>query len=170
MKYIAILVAALTGGIAEAASQGVINADIAAALVALIAAAATEYARRQPAPEKSGSGTLVSLVLLVSALGCTPAQRAGVPVLSAIDAVGRGVSQVMGWCEDAGADRSTLARAQTAIEERDYAEALALSSEMVTRLREAGASVPEEVEVTLRLAEGALAAGAIQDGMRALSQ
>lgn len=121
-------------------------------------------------PAPGGGAAKIGPVALVLLLGaCTPADRAGVPVLSTVDAIGRGVSKVLGWCDAAGADETTLARAVEAYEKRNYQDAVALAADMVRNLREAGADVPEDTELMLRLVEGAMAAQAIQDGMRALS-
>lgn len=111
----------------------------------------------------------VRVLALALMVACTPADRAGIPVLSQVDAIGMGVSRVLGWCEANGADAERTERARQAVAERDYRAAVALAADVVRELRAAGQPVPEETEVMLRLAEGAMAAQAIQDGMRALS-
>jgi hypothetical protein len=108
-------------------------------------------------------------LLVLGLLGCSPAQLAGVPALTTLDAIGRGVSVVLQWCQARGIQPETIASAQKAIAEKDYPYALDLLGRVVTASRAAGDPIPESVEVTLRLAEGAVAAQAIQDGMRALS-
>jgi hypothetical protein len=108
----------------------------------------------------------LALWLVIILLSCTPAERAGVPVLSTIDAVGKGVAHVLGWCEENGAD---VEAARKAAADRDYVKAIELAKLVVAGLREAGQPIPEDTEVLLRLAEGAAAAEAIQSGMRALS-
>lgn len=110
---------------------------------------------------------LVSLVAALLLGGCNPA--AFVPVLSTVDAVGRGLSRVLGWCDDHGVDAAKLAEAKKVAESKDYQQALVMAVELVSKARAAGEPVPEDIEVMLRLAEGAMAAQAIQDGMRALS-
>ena len=102
--------------------------------------------------------------------GCTPAERAGIPVLSQVDAIGMGVAQIVGWCEKRGVEPETVASALKAAQKRDYRTALALLGDVVARSRAAGDPIPAEVEMTLRLAEGAVAAQAIEDGMRAVSK
>lgn len=111
-------------------------------------------------------GLLIFLVALVPA--CS-ARLNGVPVLSTIDAVGRGVSHVLGWCEERGIDPGTVQTAKQAVVDRDYGTALEIAKTLVQKSRAAGDPIPEQTEVLLRLAEGALAAQAVQDGMRALS-
>ena len=111
----------------------------------------------------------VILLGVVLALGACSTLRSGVPVLSTIDAVGRGVSQVLGWCEERGIDPVAVAAAKQAVVDRDYGTALELAKALVQKSRSAGDPIPEETEVVLRLTEGALAAQAVQEGMRALS-
>lgn len=112
--------------------------------------------------------SLILLAALASLSGCA-ALKTGVPMLSQADAIGRGLAHVVGWCDDRGIQPSTVAMAKQAIDERDYALAFELATRIVTASRAAGDPIPEQVEVTLRLAEGALAAQAIQDAARALS-
>lgn len=87
-----------------------------------------------------------------------------------MDAIGRGVAHVAGWCDERGIEPETVRTVYKAIDEKDWRLALAETSRMVSAARARGDQVPEEVEVTLRLAEGAIAAQAIQDGMRAVSK
>lgn len=108
---------------------------------------------------------LAVICLLLPACGSLP----GVPALTALDAIGRGVAHVVGWCSDRGIEPATVDSARQAIADKDYAAALDLAVRLVTAARAKGDPIPEDVEVTLRLAEGALAAQAVQDGMRALS-
>ena len=107
-------------------------------------------------------------ILPVIAIGCTPAERAGMPVVSTVDAVGKGLASVMHWCDDAGADPRAVLLAQEALERGHIHQAAAWSAIMLRELAKSEA-VPEDVVVTLRLVEGALAAQAVADGMRALS-
>ncbi len=116
---------------------------------------------------RAGLNTLL-LGILVPCIACS-SLAPGIPVLSTVDAIGRGVAHVVGWCEERGVEPATVASAKQAVADRDYRLALDLISRAVTASRKAGDPIPEDVEVTLRLAEGALAAQAIQDGMRALS-
>ena len=112
---------------------------------------------------------LVAIILCLGLGACTPAERAGIPVLSTIDAIGMGVSRVAGWCEDRGIEPETVASAKRLADTKDYTGALALLNDLVTKARAAGDPIPADVEMTLRLAEGAMAAEAVQEGMRALS-
>jgi hypothetical protein len=109
------------------------------------------------------------LAASLAACRCSPAERAGVPILSQVDAIGIGLSRVLGWCEGHRVDGPTLERARRAAADKDYGQALALTADLVAAARAAGDPVPEDVEVTLRLAEGAVAAHAVEVGMRALS-
>ena len=92
------------------------------------------------------------------------------PQLSVPDSLGHGLAQVLDWCDDAGGDTSKRELARRALEDRDYAAAFGLASQVIRELRGAGARVPKQIEVVLRLAEGALASEGLQDGMRALSE
>lgn len=125
---------------------------------------------RAQAPIKKTDGTtIVSLIFALMLVGCTPAARKGIPVLSTVDAVGMGIADVMGWCEDAGANATTLARAQRAYADKDYRQAVALLTDVATSLRKQGADLPDSAFAVLKMAEGALAADAIQNGLRAIS-
>lgn len=154
--------------------EGELN-DFVDALVVFAAFMLTGDAHAAEPPKRAGSAdpSTLAVALLWFAtigggmLGCDAVR--GVPVLSTADAVGRGLSHVLGWCKDAGADETTLARALEAYERKEHAEAVSLAVDMVKNLRAAGRDVPEETEVLLRLAQGALAAQAIDDGMSALS-
>jgi hypothetical protein len=100
---------------------------------------------------------------------CTPAERAGIPALSTIDAIGMGVAQIAGWCEKRGIAPETVDKARKLAADKDYQGALVLLADLVTKSRAAGDPIPAEVEMTLRLAEGAAAAASVEAGMRALS-
>jgi hypothetical protein len=108
-------------------------------------------------------------VALLSLSGCAALEK-GVPALTVIDAVGRGLSQVLGWCEKRGIDPTTVRDAEQAVAEKDYGRAVELAASLVEKSRAAGDPVPEDVEVVLRLAEGAIAAQAVQEGMSAISK
>ena len=109
---------------------------------------------------------LLCALLFVAA--CTPSQRAGIPVVSTVDAIGMGVSRVLGWCEEHDVPPSSIDAAREAAQRGDYAAAAAIAEDM---LRDAGReeAVPADVVATLRLVQGALAAQAIDDAMSALS-
>lgn len=105
----------------------------------------------------------LALPLALGAEGCTPA------ALSAADLVGRSAARVLGWCENTpGANTSRLAQAKKAIEDEDLLTAAALLHQAVNELRERGKEPPADVAGSQMLL-GALAAEAIQNGMRALS-
>jgi hypothetical protein len=94
---------------------------------------------------------------------CTPA------MLSAADLIGRSAARVLGWCENApGAEPSRLAQARKAVDEKDYITAAMLLHQAVNDLRAAGTEPPPDIAGSQMLL-GALAAEAIQNGMRALS-
>jgi hypothetical protein len=112
-------------------------------------------------------GIVAALALSLTA-ACTPAQRAGIPVVSQIDAVGMALSDVLGWCDSHGADKGGLAEALRALQREDYSTAAAQTAVLMRDVGERE-HVPRDVVAMLRLVEGALAAQAIQDGMRALS-
>ena len=112
---------------------------------------------------------LLALVVVVC-IACTPAERAGVPILSTVDAIGVAASRVLGWCGEHEADAGKLLRARQAVKDRDYQVAFQLAGELVQELRDRGEPVPEETEAMLRLAQGAMAAQAIEGAMRALSK
>lgn len=112
------------------------------------------------------------LVVLIALIlpACSPASTpAGVPTLTQLDAIARGASSVLEWTRARGIQPETVLSAQKAVAEKDYGYALDLLGRVVAASRKAGDPVPESVEVTLRLAEGAMAAQGIEQGMRALS-
>lgn len=128
----------------------------------------------RPGDGKAVSGSAAALLFVLAsslfggATACTPAQRAGLPVLSQLDAVGMGLSQVLGYCEDHKADAAQIAAAYDALERKKHQEAVSIAAVLLRTIGERE-QVDREVVALLKLAEGALAAQAIQDGMRALS-
>lgn len=114
----------------------------------------------------------VFTVALVASLtlGCTPTQRAGLQkALSTADAVSRGVSKVLSWCEEHDASIDDVIKAHKALKEKNYLEAANLAAKIVEGVGEHEA-VPEEIAVLTALVRGAAAAQAIDDGMSAVSQ
>ena len=93
----------------------------------------------------------------------------GVPVLSALDAAGRGAAQVLGWCEDRGVDPSTVQQGYTAIKEEDYGTLYDVLRKAMAQARSKGHPVPEKTEILFELTQEALAAQGVEQGMRALS-
>lgn len=165
----ALLSVGLTGGDYREAWKGALAGALAPVVHLLMKAAPIPYQGAVRAAATKAGISIVGLVLAVFLLaGCSVLK--GVPALSALDAIGRGVAHVVGWCEDRGIQPATVETARQAIADRDYPTALDLATRLVAAARAKGDPIPEEVEVTLRLAEGALAAQAIQDGMRALSK
>jgi hypothetical protein len=105
----------------------------------------------------------LAAIFSASLTSCTPS------ALSAADLVGRSAARVLGWCENTpGANSSRLAQAKKAIEDEDLLTAAALLHQAVNELRESGKEPPADVAGSQMLL-GALAAEAIQNGMRALS-
>jgi hypothetical protein len=112
------------------------------------------------------SALLATLMFVTAA--CTPAQRAGFPVLSTVDAIGSGVAHVLGWCEDNELPPEAIAAAVKALTEKQYLAALAAVEPALTQAIRRG-EVPTEVQASYQLARGMAAAYAVEQGMRALS-
>ncbi len=89
-------------------------------------------------------GSLTVVALLV--LSCSTAK--GVRAFSAIDATGSALADVLGWCDESGAD---TASARELLERGDRAGALLVARNLVQHLRQNGLPVPREVETLLRL-------------------
>lgn len=107
-------------------------------------------------------GLCLAAWLIIAAPACS---GGSVPaILTAADAIDRGAAQVLGWCEANGASPTDVAQAAAAAEKGDMAGAFTILDRLVA---ERGA--PQDVRDLLVLAEGAYAAKAVQDGMRALS-
>ena len=116
----------------------------------------------------TGSLLLLCLTVMAVAPACTPAQRAGLPVLSTVDAMGVQLAQVLGWCERNDVDEAVLASAKRAAQQGDFGEAIDLAFVL---LHAAGLEqeVPREVVAMAELIRAAAAAESIQNGMRAVS-
>lgn len=116
---------------------------------------------------------VVLLVLLaVSSSACTPAERAalGVPVIPQIDAIGSVLAEAVGWCADHGATPATVLEARQAIADKDPGTAVDVVRKMLEASAKAGEPIPPQIVSLVETAEGAIAAQAVQDGMRAVSQ
>jgi hypothetical protein len=150
-------------------NRGILTLEQTMGAMGTLATLGVAGAHRMDFPGAAKAAAVGSLVLCLALTGCTPKQRAGIPVLSTVDAVGMGLADVMGWCEDAGANATTLARAQQAYSDKDYRQAVALLTDVATSLRKNGADLPDSAFAVLKMAEGALAADAIEQGMRAIS-
>lgn len=113
----------------------------------------------------------LSLVVLLFTAVCTPAERAklGVPILTQADAIAMTLAQAAGWCESHGADQAAVADAKKAIDEKDLARAVEVIRAILQKSAASGEKIPPEVVGFVDTAAGALAAEAVQNGMRALS-
>lgn len=140
---------------------------VALAIFAVLFTVAIAPASRRGVAGLIGLALLVPLALGPGVAACSTLKDA-VPALTQADAVGRGVAHVLGWCDAQEPDAVTAAKIAAA--RGDYAQALQIAEGIVTRSREAGVEVPESVEVTLRLAEGAVGAEAVQNAARALAE
>lgn len=114
---------------------------------------------------------LILALALITACTCTPADRQnlGVPTLSQIDAIGSTVAQAIKWCEDHGADPDDVLAAFKAISDKDPGTAAVVVHRILGKLVDKGVPIPSEIVALVQTAEGAMAAQAVQDGMRALS-
>ena len=110
---------------------------------------------------------LLSILALVFTSGCGTIH--GVPVLTALDAMGRGAAQVLGYCEDRGVDASTVKQGYDALAKEDYAALHDILEQVMVKARAQGDPIPEQTEVVFELTQQALAAHAIEQGMRAAS-
>ncbi len=102
-------------------------------------------------------------ILLAGAIACTsclPSQRSNVPVLSTVDAVGQGVSQLLGWCEEHDVSIDDIARAKKALDEKRYAEAAALAAELVEKIGQ-NEEVPVEIAMLAGLVKSLAEAHAV---------
>ena len=111
------------------------------------------------------SKLLVLVGLLVApawCLGCLPSDRSAVPVLSTVDAVGKGVSKLLGWCEEHDVSIEDVAKAQKALDEKRYAEAAVLAVELVEKIGQ-DEEVPAEIALLAGLVRSLAAAQALDD-------
>jgi hypothetical protein len=113
--------------------------------------------------------TIAAIVLQCTS--CTPAQREKlvVPTLTQVDAIGWTLMQALAWCEAHGVDAKSIAAAKEAIERKDLGQGIELIRKALEKTAESGEPVPPEVVALVQTAEGAIAAEAVQDGMRAIS-
>ena len=107
------------------------------------------------------------------ALSCGPAATAAVAgIVQLVDTVGHAVASVAGWCDqnaDKVADaKDRLTRAKQAVDDRDLLAASGLLVQLADDVEKTGPKMPDEVRQA-RMLLGLLAAQAIQDGLRALS-
>lgn len=112
---------------------------------------------------------LVPLLLLGSVTSCTPAQRAGLPVLSTVDAIGIQVAHAMQWCDDHGVDQDLVQKVKHAADAKDFPTTIALLRKGFEVAAKNGQAVPAEIVATVDVLEQALAAQAVGEAMRALS-
>jgi len=154
----------------------VVTTDLAKVATAL-ATAARWLASRTGKPHGFGRVEAVIVLAMLAVIApcvhvsCTPTQRAalGVPALSQADAIGIAVSHAVGWCEAHGADATAVQTARTALVERDPGLAITVVRKMLIVSAAVGEFVPRELVATVELAEGLLAAKAIQEGMQAIT-
>jgi hypothetical protein len=154
--------------------SGIVAVDIGKALT--LVKRLTDGGSKSPPAGGAGASTGVGGLLIfgaalvcLCAVSCTPAERAALPVLSTIDAVGIEVSHVLGWCSEHDLSPDTIAQAQKAVSQKDYSAAVELTYELLQAASKAGDPVPKELVAALEVTRGALAAEAIQAGMSALS-
>lgn len=106
---------------------------------------------------------LVALCLALTGCGNPAALAQGATTaLSVVDAIARAVPKVVSTCEEAGADVERVKIAKEAIKNGDYATAIVVARELLESVRKQGVEIPEDVDEKLSLAEGAMAAGAIE--------
>ena len=108
----------------------------------------------------------LALILAVVAVGCAPGSMG--PVLSTVEAVGKGVSKLLGWCEEHDVSIEDVLKAKKALEEKNYVEAAAIAAELVQKIGE-NEDVPEEIAILAGLIRGAAAAQVIDESMSAIS-
>lgn len=113
----------------------------------------------------------LALTLLLTSLtaGCADAKSA-VPVLSTVDAIGRGTAKLLGWCEEHDVSIEDVLKAQQALDEGRHAEAALLAAKLVEAVGE-HEEIPEEIALLAGLVRtAAQASQAIDEGMSAISQ
>lgn len=93
-------------------------------------------------------------------LGCAELPSA-VPVLSTLDAVQKGVSKLLGWCEEHDVSIEDVLKAKKALDEGRYAEAAALAAELVQKIGE-DEDVPKEIALLAGLVRAAAVAQAAE--------
>lgn len=103
---------------------------------------------------------------LVFLLGCSTASL--LSGLKTADTIGRGVAQVLGWCESNGASPVDVLAAVEKVRAGDSAEALRLTALMVNELRKQGAIPPESTAAVMQLAVELQAAKSFEQFARAM--
>jgi hypothetical protein len=96
----------------------------------------------------------------LACMSCLPSERSAMPVLSTVDAVGKGVSQLLGWCEEHDVSLEDVQRAKKALDDKRYAEAAALAAELVEKIGE-HEEVPEEIAMIAGLVKSLAEAHAL---------
>lgn len=104
----------------------------------------------------------------LATVGCVSASQLASTIATA-DTVGRGVANVLGWCEAHDANPQDVQKAVEAAKAGDYAEALRLARLMVDAAKASGATVPAETASILDLAQEVIAARAVEQAARALA-
>jgi hypothetical protein len=109
------------------------------------------------------------LLLALSTTGCFEPKSA-VPVLSAVDALGKSTAKLLGWCEEHDVSLEDVLKAKKALDEGRHAEAALLAAKLVEAIGE-HEQVPEEIAMLAGLVRtAAQAAQAIDESMSAISQ
>ena len=88
---------------------------------------------------------LIALTLLLAA--CSPADRAWIPGMAAVDQAGMQIARIMRWCEDAGVDKESTARVADLFTEGEPVAAAVEALTLASRAYEAsGRQVPVDVQ------------------------
>lgn len=103
---------------------------------------------------------LLMVFCVAMCLSCSPSQRSHIPVLSTVDAVGQGVSKLLGWCEEHDVSLEDVAKVQKALDEKRYAEAAAMAAELVEKVGQSE-DVPEEIALLAGLVRSLAEAKAV---------
>lgn len=112
----------------------------------------------------------LALLLAATTTGCFEPPKSAVPVLSAADAVRKGVSKLLGWCEEHDVSLEDVLKAKKALDEGRHGEAALLAVKLVEAVGE-HEDVPEEIAELAGLVQlAAQAAQAIDEGTSAVSK
>lgn len=102
------------------------------------------------------------LIAVLTCLACSPSQLSAIPVLSTVDAVSKGVSRLLEWCEKYDVAPEDLIKIQKALDEKRYAEASVLIAELVEKIGQ-DEEVPEEIAMLAGLVRSLAMAQALDD-------
>jgi len=158
-----------------AKSKGLLSKDQAGMVASALGIGGVFGAHRMqpPSPPSSGATGAVASGLVAGYLGlvmaCTPAQRASIPIVRDVDAVGITVAHVLGWCEDHGAPPDVLDQARAALNDKHTGEAIELAYQALKVAADHGENVPRELVAIVETARKAAQADAVAAGLRVLS-